>query len=191
MFWRTTWLIAPFSSFPSLPSAVSLIIQASTDGHGVFAQKRFDDGPGLFLKMPLVGSFEVHDNNSADDSVLAEKRDGLPRVLVSDNMPLFLSENEVARPNAALYLVPAKISPVFYMHSLQGGDALEPNIKLMSVLTPRSFKGVEEKKAYLKNAMNSVTVDISCVVEKDTELLTTGFRSRRDAGSAGALRSLT
>lgn len=117
--------------------------------------------------MPLVGSFEVHD--SVDDSVEASKEDGLHRFLVSRNMTLFLSDFEVARPGAGLYLVPDKTSPLFYLKT-SGTDASVENFVSMSVLTARGFRAVDEKKAYLRNAMNSVMFHVDHTIEKGEEL---------------------
>lgn len=143
------------------------MFQGSGDTYGLFAAKRLEDTPGVFLKLPLVGSFEVHD--SVDDSVEASKKDGLPRFLVSDNMHLFLSDCEVARPKAKLYLVPADTSPLFYMKS-SGTDVAKENVTFMSVLTARAFRPVVEKKAYLRNAMNGVMFDVDRTVEIDEEM---------------------
>lgn len=135
---------------------------------GLFADQRLDDTPGAFLRMPLVGSFEVHD--SVDDSVDASKKDGLPRFLVSDNMTMFLSNFEVARPKAGLYLVPANTSPLFYLKS-SGTDESKENLTFMSVLTGRGFRVVADKKTYLRNATNSVMFDVDRTIEKDEEVL--------------------
>lgn len=156
---------------PFCPPVFALFFQTSKiHGHGVFANKRLSAGGGTFLKMPLEGSFEVYD--SVDDSVEATKDDGLPRFLLSDNMALFLSEGEVARPNAGLYIVPAKTSPLFYVNSSRTPEhKADETLTFMPVLMARSFRGVEDKRAYLRNAMNSVMFDIARDVEKDVELL--------------------
>lgn len=136
----------------------------AADGGGAFAADRLEETPGAFVKIPLVGSFEVHDSH--DESIDAWKADGRRRFLVSDNMALFLSEGEVARPNAGLYLVPARTSPVFYMNTA----VVDDNMTWMSSVTPKSMKGAADKKAHLKNAMNSVMFDVSCDIAKDDEL---------------------
>lgn len=135
-------------------------------GRGLFATKTLS--PGEFLHMPLVGSFEVHD--SLSDSIEAGKEDGVPRFLVSDTMALFLSEGEVARPNAGLYLVPDKTSPLFYMNSSCRNPANE-NFQFRSVLKTREFRGTDDKKKFLRNALNSVVFVVTSTVERDTELL--------------------
>lgn len=119
--------------------------------------------------MPLVGYFEVHD--SVNDSVDAGRDDGLPRFLVSDNMNLFLSEGEVATPNAGLYLVPHKTSPLFYMNS-SVDDAESENLESISLLTSKTLAGTStEIKEHLRKALNSLTFSLTCDVAKDTELL--------------------
>lgn len=137
-------------------------------GLGLFATKSLSGAPGVFLKIPLVGRFEVHD--SVEDSVEAGKDDGLPRFLFSDNMALFLSDGEIARPNAGLYIVPDKTSPLCYLNS-SCTDPESENFTFMSVLRARDFKGMEDKELHLRNAMHSVQFDLSRNVDRGTELL--------------------
>jgi len=139
-------------------------------GKGLFAKRLFSGARGDFLELPLVGSFEVHD--SEPDSVEATKRDGLPRFLVSSNMGQFLSDGEVARPKAGLYLVPHKASPLFYMNS-SSRDADAENFSYNSVLTPSVWKGGDDmdKVACLKNATNCILFNVEDEVQRDTEML--------------------
>ena len=110
--------------------------------------------------------------DSYEDAVEATIEDGLPRFLVSENMSMFLSAGEVARPNAGLYLVPHKTSPLFYMNSSSRKAELE-NFSFESVLKPREFKGMEEEDRleFLRKSPNSVLFDLTARVERDTELL--------------------
>ena len=84
-------------------------------------------------------------------------------------MSMFLSDFEVARPRAGLYLVPENTSPLFYMKS-SGIDASQKNSSCNTVLTGRGFRAADDKEAYLKNATNSVMFDIECIIEKGQEV---------------------
>ena len=146
----------------------AIVQDSKIHGQGLFTTNTFSGTKGSFIQMPLVGSFEVHD--SVGDSIEAGKEDGLPRFLVSENMAIFLSEGEVARPKAGLYLVPHKTSPLFYMNS-SCTDPDKENFQFSSVLKARDFRGVEDKANFLRKAPNAVLFYLACGVERDTELL--------------------
>lgn len=97
------------------------------------------------------------------------EKDGMPRFLVSSNLSPFLSGSEVARPGAALYLVPHPASPLYYLNSSIGKadcENYEPKVVFKS---SRDTKG--DIKKLLSNATNCVTFEVSKQVEKGTELL--------------------
>lgn len=85
-------------------------------------------------------------------------------------MTMVLSDFEVARLNAGLYLVPAKTSPLFYLKSSGGTDASMENFMFISALTARGFRAVDRNKYYHGKTMNSVIFKIDCTIEKGKEL---------------------
>lgn len=150
-------------------AALRPFLQASeTHGNGLFVKKDFS-AAGSFIPVPLAGRFEVHDNE--EGCWQAVKRDGVPRFLVLPNITPLLSGSEVARPTSALYLVPDKTSPLYYMNS-SATDVEKENFAEEIKLKPsRDFKGGLDVKEYLGNPQNCVSFDISVDVAAGTELL--------------------
>ena len=94
-------------------------LQASeTHGNGLFVLKDSASGKG-FIPLPLVGRFEMHDDEDGCWQLL--KQDGVPRLLVLPNVTLLLSGSEVARPTSVLCPVPDKTCPLFNMNSSAAG----------------------------------------------------------------------
>ena len=149
-------------------------------GQGLFAKNDFstvDD----FIPLPLEGSFEVHD--SLDDCLDVAKKSEVPRFKVCDSMSHFLSQSEVSRPTSALYLVPDRTCPLFYMNS-SAGDAESENFVAKTILKPsKDFKkGVVDVKEFLRNAKNCVCFSISVKVQKGNELF--AFYEIREDGDS-------
>lgn len=111
----------------------------------------------------------MHDN--VEGCLQAVLRDGAPRFLVSKNLAPFLSGSEVARPTSALYLVPDRTSPLFYMNS-SSREPDKENFEARITLKPsRDFKGGVDISSYLGNPKNCVNFDLSVGVVGGTELV--------------------
>ena len=69
-----------------------------------------------------------------------------------------------SRPTSALYLVPDRTCPLFYINS-SAGDAESENFVAKTILKPS-----KDVKEFLRNAKNCVCFRISMKVQKGNEL---------------------